>query len=87
MIIINIILFLYRLFEKGVNWGRITALFSFGYRLFRKVIGIPQFLMDFGNVLHEIATNIVTYIKDATQGIARWIARQGGWVRCHLYYF
>ncbi|XP_052809685.1 bcl-2 homologous antagonist/killer-like [Mya arenaria] len=74
-----------KLFEKGVNWGRITALFSFGYRIFRRVIGVGQAILDFGNVLRDILSNIVTYIKDAAQGIAHWIARQGGWISSNSY--
>lgn len=68
-----------RLIEGGLNWGRIVSLFSFGYRIFVRVIGIGEAIKDFGKLLGRIVSNIVTFIKDRTQGIARWIASQGGW--------
>ncbi|XP_060568720.1 bcl-2 homologous antagonist/killer-like [Ruditapes philippinarum] len=68
-----------RLMEGGLNWGRIATLFSFGYRIFVRVIGIGELIKDFGKVLGRIVSNIVNFIKDASQGIARWIASQGGW--------
>lgn len=45
-----------------------------------RIIGIGEVLKDFGKLLRTIVTNVVTFIKDRTQGIARWIASQGGWV-------
>ncbi|XP_045195374.2 bcl-2 homologous antagonist/killer-like [Mercenaria mercenaria] len=68
-----------RLVEGGLNWGRIATLFSFGYRIFVRVIGIGEAIKEIGKVLGRIVSNIVTFIKDASQGIARWIAGQGGW--------
>lgn len=85
MIILKISLFnsdcfTYRLVEGGLNWGRIASLFSFGYRIFVRVIGIGAAIRDFSLVLRNIVSNIVTFVKDTANGIARWIASQGGWV-------
>ena len=63
-----------------MNWGRIATLFSFGYRIFVRVLNVGELMKDFGRLLGNIVSNIVTFIKDASQGIARWIASQGGWV-------
>ncbi|KAL4233297.1 fibroblast apoptotic process [Mactra antiquata] len=68
-----------KLVEGGLNWGRIASLFSFGYRIFVRVIGIGAAIKDFSLVLRNIVRNIVTFVKDTATGIARWIASQGGW--------
>ncbi|KFO88267.1 Bcl-2 homologous antagonist/killer, partial [Buceros rhinoceros silvestris] len=61
------------LFESGINWGRVIALLSFGYRMAIHVYqkGILGFLC-----------RIARYIADfmLQNRIAQWIAQQGGWV-------
>ncbi|XP_036389436.1 bcl-2 homologous antagonist/killer-like [Megalops cyprinoides] len=61
------------LFDSGINWGRVIALLSFGYRLALHVFqqGITGFL-----------TRIARFICDflLRNRIAQWIAQQGGWV-------
>lgn len=67
-----------KLFEDGLNWGRILALFSFGYRIIVKVLGFSG-IADFGNAVKSIVFNVVKYITDTTKGIVQWIASRGGW--------
>ncbi|XP_050182827.1 bcl-2 homologous antagonist/killer isoform X1 [Myiozetetes cayanensis] len=61
------------LFESGINWGRVIALLSFGYRMAMHVFqhGLPGFL-------RRIARYVVEFMVQ--HRIARWIAQQGGWV-------
>ncbi|XP_029105647.1 bcl-2 homologous antagonist/killer-like isoform X2 [Scleropages formosus] len=62
------------LFDSGINWGRVIALLSFGYRMALHVFqqGITGFL-----------SSIVRFICDflLRNRIAQWIAQQGGWVK------
>ncbi|KAL4645820.1 bcl-2 homologous antagonist/killer [Arapaima gigas] len=61
------------LFDSGINWGRVIALLSFGYRMALHVFqqGITGFL-----------SSIMRFICDflLRNRIAQWIAQQGGWV-------
>ncbi|XP_039238254.1 bcl-2 homologous antagonist/killer, partial [Pipra filicauda] len=61
------------LFESGINWGRVIALLSFGYRMAMHVFqhGLPGFL-------RRIARYVVEFMVQ--HRITRWIAQQGGWV-------
>ncbi|XP_054982775.1 bcl-2 homologous antagonist/killer [Sorex araneus] len=61
------------LFESGINWGRVVALLSFGYRLALHVYrrGLRGFL---GQVTRFVADFMLQNY------IARWIAQRGGWV-------
>lgn len=61
------------LFESGINWGRVVALLSFGYRLALHVYqhGLTGFL---GQVARFVADFMLHHC------IARWIAQRGGWV-------
>lgn len=63
----------------GINWGRILTLFSFGYRIAVRVLHLEG-IVDFAHTLKNVVSNVVTFIRDTTEGIARWIASQGGWV-------
>ncbi|XP_072497879.1 bcl-2 homologous antagonist/killer isoform X4 [Notamacropus eugenii] len=62
-----------RLFESGINWGRVVALLGFGYRLALHVYqrGLTGFL---GRVASFVADFMLQHC------IARWIAQNGGWV-------
>ncbi|KFP89772.1 Bcl-2 homologous antagonist/killer, partial [Apaloderma vittatum] len=62
-----------RLFESGINWGRVIALLSFGYRMAIHVYqhGFPGFLCRSGRYVAEFMLR---------NRIAQWIAQQGGWV-------
>lgn len=68
-----------KLLAGGVNWGRILTLFSFGYRIAVRVLQLGERIGDFAQTLKNIVTNVVTFIRDTSQGIAHWIASQGGW--------
>ena len=76
-----------RLLAGGVNWGRILTLFSFGYRIAVRVLQLGERIGDFAQTLKNIVTNVVTFIRDTSQGIAHWIASQGGWVSIKNSYF
>uniref|UniRef100_A0A8D0E7I7 Bcl-2 homologous antagonist/killer n=1 Tax=Salvator merianae TaxID=96440 RepID=A0A8D0E7I7_SALMN len=61
------------LFESGINWGRVIALLSFGYRMAIHVYqhGLTGFLRRIGRYMVDFMLN---------NRIAQWIAQQGGWV-------
>lgn len=61
------------LFESGINWGRVVALLSFGYRLAQHIYqrGLTGFL-------GQVTSFVVRIILD--RHIAQWIAQRGGWV-------
>ncbi|XP_011661300.1 bcl-2 homologous antagonist/killer [Strongylocentrotus purpuratus] len=61
-----------RLFIKGINWGRISALLMFGYRIARDV------MTSVGDFFHKIVGDLVRFI--ISERIATWIAQQGGWI-------
>ncbi|KAH3738290.1 bcl-2 homologous antagonist/killer-like [Dreissena polymorpha] len=63
--------------DKEVHWGRISALFSFGYYLFKDVIW--HVASNIAQVVTDIASSIARVFKDSVHGIAQWIVRQGGW--------
>lgn len=58
-------------FQEGINWGRIVALFTFGGRL-------AQFCMR--NGMASNVEDVTTWVGDYVAGKADWISRQGGWV-------
>ncbi|XP_009325676.1 PREDICTED: bcl-2 homologous antagonist/killer [Pygoscelis adeliae] len=62
-----------RLFESGINWGRVIALLSFGYRMAIHVYqhGVPGFFCRITRYVMEFMLR---------NHIAQWIAQQGGWV-------
>ena len=78
---------IYRLLSGGVNWGRILTLFSFGYRIAVRVLQLGERIADFAQTLKNVVSNVVTFIRDTSEGIARWIASQGGWVSFLEYFF
>uniref|UniRef100_A0A8C3NN90 Bcl-2 homologous antagonist/killer n=1 Tax=Cyanoderma ruficeps TaxID=181631 RepID=A0A8C3NN90_9PASS len=61
-----------RLFESGINWGRVIALLAFGYRMAMHVWqrGVRGFLRRIAGFLRDFMLH---------NHIARWIAQQGGW--------
>uniref|UniRef100_A0ABM5G7A6 Bcl-2 homologous antagonist/killer isoform X1 n=1 Tax=Pogona vitticeps TaxID=103695 RepID=A0ABM5G7A6_9SAUR len=61
------------LFDSGINWGRVIALMSFGYRMAIHVYqhGLSGFLTRIAHYMAEFMLR---------NRIARWIAQQGGWV-------
>lgn len=61
-----------RLFIKGINWGRISALLMFGYRIAKEV------MTSVGEFVHKIIALLVKFI--ISEKITAWIARQGGWI-------
>lgn len=65
-----------RLFQNGINWGRIVALLLFGYEI--AVTVIKNEAMGIGNFLRKIINFVVTFI--IKEKIASWITNEGGWV-------
>ncbi|KAJ8257366.1 hypothetical protein GJAV_G00184840 [Gymnothorax javanicus] len=61
------------LFDTGINWGRVIALLSFGYRM-----ALHVFQHGMTGFLSRIARFIGDFLL--RNRIAQWIARQGGWV-------
>ncbi|KAL5009909.1 hypothetical protein ScPMuIL_012214 [Solemya velum] len=71
-----------KLFEQGINWGRVATLLCFGYRIAMKVLRVKDRIQQFGKFLKTIINFIVRFIK---KNIAKWIADQGGWVSALSY--
>lgn len=65
-----------RLFDNGINWGRIVSLFYFGYEL--AVSFIKQGASGFRSFIHKILKYIVGFLFK--EKIVEWIVAQGGWV-------
>ncbi len=65
-----------KLFESGINWGRIITLLCFGYEIAVSVIKTGT--RAIGSFLKKIVKFVVTFI--VKEKIASWIERQGGWV-------
>ncbi|XP_048874331.1 bcl-2 homologous antagonist/killer-like isoform X1 [Brienomyrus brachyistius] len=61
------------LFDSGINWGRVIALLSFGYRM-----ALHVFQQGITGFLSSISRFIGDYLL--RNRIAQWIAQQGGWV-------
>ncbi|XP_071434532.1 bcl-2 homologous antagonist/killer [Pithys albifrons albifrons] len=61
------------LFESGINWGRVIALLSFGYRM-----AIHVYRHGLRGFLSSITRCIVKFMVQ--HRITHWIAQQGGWV-------
>lgn len=71
-----------RLFDNGIHWGRIVALFYFGYEL--AVSFIRQGAFGIRNFIHKILRYIVGFLFK--ENIVKWIVEQGGWVSCHMHF-
>ena len=65
-----------RLFENGINWGRIVALLCFGYEVAFAII--KRNAKGFGKFLRKLIRFVVDFIVN--EKIAKWIAKNGGWV-------
>ena len=65
-----------KLFQDGINWGRIVALLSFGYEIAVSVV--KKGAMGIRKFLQKIVSFVVTFIIQ--EKIAGWIRRHGGWV-------
>ncbi|KAL8178906.1 UNVERIFIED_CONTAM: Bcl-2 homologous antagonist/killer [Gekko kuhli] len=62
-----------RIASSGINWGRVIALLSFGYRM-----AIHVYQQGMTGFLRRITRFIADFVLH--NHIARWIAQQGGWV-------
>eukprot|EP00112_Aurelia_sp_Birch-Aquarium-sp1_P015635 Seg3488.1 transcript_id=Seg3488.1/GoldUCD/mRNA.D3Y31 product="Apoptosis regulator BAX" protein_id=Seg3488.1/GoldUCD/D3Y31 len=66
-----------QIFSDGViNWGRVVALFYFGYKMVIKV------LFD-GGLLKTVIKWILRFISER---LVQWIAQAGGWAACKSYF-
>uniref|UniRef100_A0A8C1P637 Zgc:153993 n=1 Tax=Cyprinus carpio TaxID=7962 RepID=A0A8C1P637_CYPCA len=64
------------IFEDGINWGRIVALFHLAYRLIYQALTQNHF-----DIIKRIISWVLQFIKE---NISVWIRQQGGWVSCCL---
>ncbi|KAJ8314785.1 hypothetical protein KUTeg_006935 [Tegillarca granosa] len=71
-----------KLFDGGINWGRVSALLCFAYRIAMTVLKVKERAKKFADFLRLIINYVVRFIKET---IASWIARQGGWVSVMQY--
>ncbi|KAL1007052.1 hypothetical protein UPYG_G00081270 [Umbra pygmaea] len=60
------------IFQDGVNWGRVVALFHLAYTLIYRALT--------GNHLEIIKKVISWVLQFIRENILAWILRQGGWV-------
>ena len=65
-----------KLFDHGINWGRIIALLCFGYEI--AVTVIKSGVHGVSGFLRKIVSYVVKFI--VSEKIAKWIAERGGWV-------
>ncbi|XP_051986268.1 apoptosis regulator BAX [Xyrauchen texanus] len=59
------------IFEDGINWGRVVALFHLAYRLIYKAL--TQNHLD---IVKRIISWVLQFIRE---NISAWIRQQGGW--------
>uniref|UniRef100_A0A8C1T8V4 Zgc:153993 n=1 Tax=Cyprinus carpio TaxID=7962 RepID=A0A8C1T8V4_CYPCA len=59
------------IFEDGINWGRIVALFHLAYRLIYQALTQNHF-----DIIKRIISWVLQFIKE---NISAWIRQQGGW--------
>ncbi|XP_056612545.1 apoptosis regulator BAX [Triplophysa dalaica] len=59
------------IFEDGINWGRVVALFHLAYRLIYKALTQNHF--------ETIRTIIRWFLQFIKENISVWIRAQGGW--------
>ncbi|XP_048042145.1 apoptosis regulator BAX isoform X3 [Megalobrama amblycephala] len=59
------------IFEDGINWGRVVALFHLAYRLIYQALTQNHF-----EIIKRIISWVLQFIKE---NISAWIRQQGGW--------
>uniref|UniRef100_A0A672KAB8 Zgc:153993 n=1 Tax=Sinocyclocheilus grahami TaxID=75366 RepID=A0A672KAB8_SINGR len=62
------------IFEDGINWGRVMALFHLAYRLIYQALTQNHF-----DIIRRIISWFSQFIRES---ISAWIRQQGGWVSC-----
>ena len=67
-----------QLFETGINWGRIVALYAFGGALARQCVALH--LYDFVPLIKRW---IVRYVE---RNLAEWIVSKSGWEGCDRHF-
>lgn len=65
-----------RLFENGINLGRIISLMCFGYKLARAVLS--KGMAGFKDFLKNIAKHVVRVMVN--EGVIKWLCDHGGWM-------
>ncbi|XP_066556682.1 apoptosis regulator BAX [Amia ocellicauda] len=60
-----------KIFDDGINWGRIVALFHFGYKLIYKAI-----TCNHSDIIRKIIGWVLQFLRE---NALRWIRAQGGW--------
>ncbi|XP_026071647.1 apoptosis regulator BAX-like [Carassius auratus] len=59
------------IFEDGINWGRVVALFHLAYRLIYQALTQNHF-----DIIKRIISWVLQFMKE---NISAWIRQQGGW--------
>lgn len=59
------------IFEDGINWGRVVALFHLAYRLIYQALTQNHF-----DIIRRIISWVLQFIRE---NISAWIRQQGGW--------
>nr|QSG71260.1 BCL2-associated X protein [Carassius gibelio] len=59
------------IFEDGINWGRVVALFHLAYRLIYQALTQNHF-----DIIKRIISWVLQFIRE---NISAWIRQQGGW--------
>ncbi|XP_030622517.1 apoptosis regulator BAX [Chanos chanos] len=59
------------IFEDGINWGRVVALFHLAYRLIYKAL-----TQNHLEIIKKIISWVLQFIR---QHISAWLRQQGGW--------
>ena len=65
-----------KLFQDGINWGRIVALLSFGYEI--AVSDVKEEDVDIKRFLQEIESLVVAFSRE--EDVVDWIKHKGGWI-------
>ncbi|TRY53772.1 hypothetical protein DNTS_020245 [Danionella cerebrum] len=66
------------IFEDGINWGRVVALFQLAYRLIYQAL-----TQNHTEIIKRVISWFLQFMKEH---ISAWIRQQGGWknpLRCH----
>lgn len=59
------------IFEDGINWGRVVALFHLAYKIIYKALTQNHF-----EIIRRIISWVLQFIRE---NISSWIRAQGGW--------
>ncbi|KAK1159678.1 apoptosis regulator BAX-like [Acipenser oxyrinchus oxyrinchus] len=67
-----------RIFENGINWGRVVALFHFAYKLIYKAV-----TTNCRDIVRKIMGWALNFFR---RHVSQWIREQGGWETVQYYF-